>query len=190
MLPILYTIGHSNRSYEELVALLEAHEVQAVADVRRSPGSRSQPQFQAHSLAVALPESGIEYLPCKILGGRRTPLQDSPNSGWTNPGFRGYADYMATPEFEAGLKFLLEFAAHKPYAIMCAEAVPWRCHRNLVADAAVRLHGWEVRHIMSATKYNAHEAIPFGRIIDQKLVYPADDMLAPLAGLTGPLQRP
>lgn len=173
----LYTIGHSTHTLDELVDLLNTYDIQLLADIRSLPGSRRLPHFNAENLATELPARGIEYLPFKQLGGRRKGLKDSPNTGWHHPAFRSYADYMATPEFAAGLKKLLKLAARRRVAIMCAEAVPWRCHRNLVADAAVLLHGWQVRHIMSARQANAHKPMEFARVQGDHLVYPADDLL-------------
>lgn len=176
---VLYTIGHSTRPFEEFVEMLKAHHICALADVRSMPGSRRLPQYNADAMAEALPAHSVAYLPWKSLGGRRRPLKDSINTGWHHPAFRGYADYMATPEFNESLKELLGLATHQPTVIMCAEAVPWRCHRNLVADAAVLLHGWEVRHIMTQARYDVHKPRPFARIAGHHLEYPADDLFAP-----------
>lgn len=178
--PVLYTIGHSNRELAAFLAMLQAHGIGAVADVRSMPGSRRLPQFNAESLVQSLSEAGIQYWPCKELGGRRKPSADSRNIGWHHPAFRAYADYMETPEFRIGLEQLLARACHIPTAIMCAEAVPWRCHRNMVADAAVLLMYWEVRHIMTDKKADPHKPAAFARVEGDHLFYPApDDLLSP-----------
>src|SRR5215469_15174773 len=153
-MPKLYTIGHSTRTLEELVEALRSHGVRAVADVRRFPGSRRLPWFAAENLAIALPKMELEYLPFLDLGGRRRTSTDSPNTGWRNASFRGYADYMQTPDFAVALDRLIEKASSGPTAIMCAEAVPWRCHRSLIADAML-IRGWEVLDIYDAKKASA-----------------------------------
>jgi uncharacterized protein (DUF488 family) len=133
----LYTIGHSNRSIDEFVALLQAHGIKQVVDVRTAAGSRKNPQFMKDVLARALELHGTRYTHLPALGGFRKPHPDSINAAWRNESFRGYADYMQTPEFETALAELLDLAAREPTAVMCAEAVPWRCHRSLIADAVV-----------------------------------------------------
>ncbi|HSR26528.1 MAG TPA: DUF488 domain-containing protein, partial [Candidatus Eisenbacteria bacterium] len=144
----LFTVGHSTRSLDELVSLLREHEITLLADVRTVPGSRRMPHFARAALAAELPGLGIEYVHVPELGGLRRPRPDSPNGGWRNESFRGYADHMATAEFRAGLARLLEeLGRDRNVAIMCAEAVPWRCHRSLVADALL-VHGIEARHII------------------------------------------
>ncbi len=144
----VFTIGHSTRDSGEFVEMLVAHGVEALADVRRYPASRRWPHFNAGEMAQWLPEAGIAYLPYSSLGGRRRalPVTESPNTGWENEGFRGYADYMQTEEFEASLNVFCVDAA-SPTAVMCAEALPWRCHRWLLADALIA-RGWTVTHIM------------------------------------------
>src|SRR5579871_674121 len=144
-LPV-YTIGHSTRSLEELLAILAAHGVERLADVRKVPRSRRHPHFAAESLVRALPAAGVAYRHFPDLGGLRRPLPNSTNNAWQEPGFRGYADYMQTPEFAAALETLMRFAAEAPACVMCAEAVWWRCHRRLLADALVA-RGLEVRHL-------------------------------------------
>jgi len=175
---LLYTVGHSNRSLDEFVSLINAYGIQALADIRSMPGSRRLPHFNAETLEIELPKNGIEYLRFKILGGRRKASKDSPNTGWQHPAFRGYADYMATPEFADGMRQLLDQAGKKQLTVMCAEALPWRCHRNLVADAAVLLYGWEVRHIMTEKKYDVHKPKSFAEVCDGHLEYPADDLFS------------
>ena len=131
----IYTIGHSTRTLDELVALLAEHGATRLADIRRYPGSRRHPQFSRESLAEALPARGIEYVHFEDLGGRRNPLKNSRNTAWENDQFRGYADYMGTPPFHAAVDRLL--ASERATAVMCAEAVPWRCHHSLIADTLV-----------------------------------------------------
>lgn len=157
----VHTIGHSTRSIEEFIELLQGHGVKLLADVRTIPKSRRVPQFNGDILPPSLEAAGIHYVHMKKLGGLRHPRKDSPNIGWRNEGFRGYADYMATEEFRTALSELVEAARESPTAIMCAEAVPWRCHRSLVADALVVLHGATVRHIMSLTRADTHKLTPF-----------------------------
>lgn len=170
----LYTIGHSTRSIEEFVALLRAHGVAQVADVRSIPKSRHCPQFHLDALGPSLEAAGIGYAHLKTLGGRRSTHKDSLNTGWRNASFRGYADYMGTAEFAQGLEELMVMAGERPTAIMCAEAVPWRCHRSLIADA-MTLRGWDVREIVSAAPARTHPLTPFLKMIDGKLRYPGPD---------------
>lgn len=175
--PTLYTVGHSTRTWSEFLALLQAHSITALADIRRFPGSMRLPQFGADSMAEDLSSAGIDYLPYKDLGGRRRPAPDSLNLGWHNPSFRAYADYMETADFLMALAHLLDVAEEHRTVIMCAEAVPWRCHRNLVADAAVLLFGWDVRHIMTEKKATLHKPAAFARVEGDHLIYPADDLI-------------
>lgn len=165
----IYTIGHSTRSAEELVMLLREHGVTRLADVRRYPGSRRHPQFSRESLEATLPHHAIAYLHFEDLGGRRRPAKGSSNAAWENEQFRGYADYMATPEFHAAVDRLL--ATDDPTAVMCAEAVPWRCHRNLLADELVR-RGVEVIHILAAGSAQPHALNPMARIERDRVIYP------------------
>ena len=168
----IYTVGHSTRTLDELMALLREHGVERLVDIRRYPGSRRLPHFSRDSLAAALPD----YIHMPELGGRRKPLPDSPNDGWRNEQFRAYADYMATPEFRAAIDRLVALASEKPAAIMCAEAVPWRCHRNLVSDELTR-RGIEVCHITGPGKAARHTLNPMARTEGDHLVYPASDQL-------------
>src|SRR5262249_51881076 len=131
----VFTVGHSTLPIDRFVALLRAYGIERLADIRTVPRSRHNPQFNANALGAALGEAGIEYLPMTVLGGLRRPRKDSPNAGWRNESFRGYADYMQTDTFESGLGALIDLSRKKRVAIMCAEAVPWRCHRSLVGDA-------------------------------------------------------
>jgi uncharacterized protein (DUF488 family) len=173
-MPTLHTVGHSTRSLDELIALLAAHGVNGVADVRRFAGSRRLPHFNAENLAAALPSRGLLYLPCPLLGGRRKPAAESVNHGWRNASFRAYADYMQTPPFTEGLQQLMDRAISTPLAIMCAEAVPWRCHRSLIADALL-IRGWTVIDIMSETKATPHKLTPFARVHATQITYPPEE---------------
>jgi uncharacterized protein (DUF488 family) len=169
---ILYTIGHSTRSLDELVSLLREQAIERLADIRRYPGSRRYPHFSRQSLESELPRHGIEYIHVPELGGRRKPLPDSPNTGLRNEQFRGYADHMATAEFAQALDDLLTAGATT--AIMCAEAVPWRCHRNLVADELTR-RDHEVIHILAPGSTQKHAMNPRARIEGNHLEYRTGD---------------
>jgi uncharacterized protein (DUF488 family) len=170
-MPTIFTAGHSTRTLEELIETLKAHKVEAVADVRRFAGSRRLPHFNAEHLAAELPKRGMAYYPCPLLGGRRKPDANSVNVGWRNQSFRAYADYMQTPAFLKGLESLMEKARLAPLAMMCAEAVPWRCHRSLIADALI-VRGWTVLDVMSRTKATPHKLTPFARVDGTRLTYP------------------
>jgi uncharacterized protein (DUF488 family) len=170
-LPI-FTIGHSTRSAAEFVALLQAHGITGVADVRAVPRSRRHPHFSRDALAAVLRAAGIEYRHDAALGGKRAPRADSPNGGWRDPAFRGYADHTMTQEFSAAIAALLAFAAVRRVAVMCAEAKWWECHRQLVADVLVA-RGLEVRHIMSVRDAPAHELTSFARVIAGGVQYPS-----------------
>jgi uncharacterized protein (DUF488 family) len=168
----IFTIGHSTRTATEFVALLHAHHITVVADVRAVPRSRRHPHFSREALAAVLAAAGIEYRHEPALGGKRTPRPDSPNGGWRDPAFRGYADHMATQEFSAAVAALLALAADRRVAVMCAEAKWWECHRQLVADALVA-KGRAVCHIVSVRDAPAHELTPFARVIDGRVQYPS-----------------
>ena len=168
--PTLWTIGHSTRSIDELTAILHAHRIEAVADVRRFPASRRLPQFHTDALEQALGSSDIGYTWIGALGGRRRAAPDSPNDGWRHPAFRGYADYIATEEFAAGLFELLLVARGLDTAIMCAEILWWRCHRRLIADVMSVL-GWRVVHIYDASKAEEHQLAPPAYRVDGQLSY-------------------
>jgi uncharacterized protein (DUF488 family) len=173
---LVLTISHSTRSIEEFIDLLRAHGARALIDVRRYPGSRRFPQFAKDTLAASLEHAGIEYVHEPDLGGRRSPRKNSPNTAWRNEQFRGYADHLATPMFEAALTRVLERKG--PVALMCAEAVPWRCHRQLISDV-LTLRGHEVRHILSTSRASLHhpnENAHMGE--DGVITYPAS-MAAP-----------
>ena len=174
--PTVYTIGHSTRPAGEFVALLTSHRVRMLVDVRTIPRSRHNPQFNSDALATALSEAGIGYTHMKSLGGLRRPLPDSINAGWRNESFRGYADYMQTPAFSAALDELIATANDQPTAIMCAEAVPWRCHRSLVADALL-VHGVGAEEITSETRTTPHKLTSFAHVSGTTLTYPPDDLL-------------
>jgi uncharacterized protein (DUF488 family) len=167
----IFTVGHSTRSLEELVELLRAHGVKALADVRAFPGSRRYPHFNAENLAAELPGHGLAYLPFPALGGRRKGAADSINTGWRNASFRAYADYMQTPAFSAALDELIHVARASPTAIMCSEAVPWRCHRSLIADALL-VRGWRVLDIMTPARAQEHKLAPFAKVEGLQITYP------------------
>lgn len=169
--PDIFTIGHSNRPADELLRMLQAHGVQFVADIRTIPRSRHNPQFNADVLGQMLHQAGIGYRHIPQLGGLRRPRKDSPNTAWQNASFRGYADYMQTDEFSRALDELCELARERRLAILCAEAVPWRCHRSLVADA-VLARGGACRHILSSSRAEPHHLTPFARIERGKVSYP------------------
>jgi len=160
----LFTIGHSTRTSDELIRLLAEHGIERLVDVRRFPGSRRHPQFAREALAGSLAAAAIEYLHEPDLGGRRQPLPDSPHTAWRVAAFRGYADYMGSPPFAVALARLLRLAAAAPTVILCAEAVPWRCHRRLIADAAT-VAGTEVVHILGPGRAERHELDPKARVV-------------------------
>lgn len=168
---VLWTIGHSTRPINELITLLKAHRVQQLVDVRTIPRSRHNPQFNNDNLSTNLKHEDILYEHMPQLGGLRKAKKDSINLGWRNASFRGYADYMQTDEFRRALEELMAESRLQRTAIMCAEAVPWRCHRSLIADALIT-RGWEVRHIMSEAKANAHQLTSFASVENGLLYYP------------------
>ncbi len=170
----ILTIGHSNRPIEELLELLAAHGVKRLMDVRTIPRSRHNPQFNSDALKKSVKAAGIAYTHMKNLGGLRHASPDSLNTGWRNASFRGYADYMQTKEFDDALERLIEIAAKKRCAIMCAEAVPWRCHRSLIADA-LTARNIAVEHIMSRTTRKPHSLTPFARVHGTEVTYPAPE---------------
>jgi uncharacterized protein (DUF488 family) len=171
-MPTVWTIGHSNRAFGEFRDLLRASAIEQAADVRRYPTSRKWPHFDATALAAALPASGIAYLPMPDLGGRRTALADSPHVAWRNPMFRGYADYLDTAEGAEALARLEEAARARPTAFFCAEAVPWRCHRSLVADA-LTARGWTTLDILGPGQLRTHLLPEFARRLEGRIVYDA-----------------
>jgi uncharacterized protein (DUF488 family) len=172
-----HTIGHSTRPLEDFIALLRDHGVERLADIRRYPGSRRYPHFSRDALAVSLPAHGIAYIHVPELGGRRHPAADSPNTALRNEQFRAYADHMASHEFRIAVDALLALEGRT--AVMCAEAVPWRCHRNLLSDELLR-RGVEVAHIIGRGEAKRHEMSPMARIEGDHLVYPAEQSALPL----------
>lgn len=175
----LWTIGHSTRSLEEFIALLTRNRIEALADVRHFPGSRKYPHFNVEPLRDAVQQAGITYVPFTELGGRRKVAPDSPNTAWRHPAFRGYADYMATDAFHAGITRLKTLAIQKHTAIMCAEAVWWRCHRGLISDV-FKLNGTRVLHIMGPGEPREHPYTSAAHAVDGHLDYSADQHQLPL----------
>ena len=170
----VYTIGHSTRTLEDFVALLRAHGVQRLVDVRTVPRSRHNPQFNRETLPQALQVAGIAYAHMAALGGLRKPQPDSANAGWRNLSFRGYADHMQTEGFVRGLDEVSAAADHERLALMCAEAVPWRCHRSLIADALLA-RGIPVEEIVDAKRRTPHRLTPFAVVQDRSVHYPPPD---------------
>jgi uncharacterized protein (DUF488 family) len=171
--PIVLTVGHSTRTVEEFIGLLQAHAVSRVIDVRTVPRSRHNPQFNKDSLPSSLKKAGLGYVHIPGLGGLRHAQPDSLNRGWRNASFRGYADYMQTPEFEQSLEGLIQLANQGRIALMCAEAVPWRCHRSLIADALL-VHGIRTEDIMSPTRRQVHTLTPFAKVRGTAITYPTE----------------
>jgi uncharacterized protein (DUF488 family) len=167
---VIYTIGHSTRPLAEFIDLLKGHGIEQLADVRTVPRSKRHPHFAAEALERSLAAAGVRYRHFPALGGLRKPRKDSTNGAWRVEGFRGYADYMETPSFEAGIDALLGFAA-APTTVMCAEAVWWQCHRQLIADALVA-RGVDVRHIVSAAAPKSHVLTSFARVAGTRVTYP------------------
>ena len=175
--PVVLTIGHSTRTLEELAQLLQAHGVTRLVDVRTVPRSRQNPQFNRDTLPAALRGAQITYVHMPGLGGLRHTRPDSPNTGWRNASFRGFADYMQTPDFADSLAVLIALAEHERIAIMCAEAVPWRCHRSLIADALLA-RGIRVEHLYSATHSRPHALTPWAKVKGARITYPAEALAA------------
>ncbi len=172
--PVVLTVGHSTRTLEEFIRLLQSHGATRVVDVRTVPRSRHNPQFNKVSLPGSLKKAGLGYVHLPGLGGLRHAKRDSLNLGWRNASFRGYADYMQTPEFEQSLEGLIQLADHDRIALMCAEAVPWRCHRSLIADALF-VHGIRTEDILSSTRRQVHTVTPFAKVQGTRITYPAED---------------
>ena len=168
----IYAVGHSTRTVEELVELLRAHGVETLADIRTVPRSRTNPQFNRDALPRTLAAAGLRYAHLPRLGGLRRPRPESPNAAWRNTSFRGYADYMLTEDFAQGLEELRLLAGEGPVAVMCAEALRWRCHRSLVADA-LYARGVQVLHITSRTRAEPHRLTPFAELHGRQVLYPA-----------------
>jgi uncharacterized protein (DUF488 family) len=173
----IYTIGHSTRSIDDFVALLEREGIRALVDVRAFPMSRRYPHFNQDALAAALAAHGVAYRHEPALGGRRRPRADSPNGAWRNESFRAYADHMGTPAFREAITELMGGAARGPTTVMCAEAVPWRCHRFLIADALVA-RGCEVRHVLDAST-DRHVLMDMAHVESGEVTYPPVDPPAP-----------
>jgi uncharacterized protein (DUF488 family) len=173
----IWTIGHSTRTIDKFISLLEEHGIKLLADVRSLPGSKRYPQFNKETLADSLAKAGIRYEHFPELGGRRKARPDSRNTAWRNASFRGYADYMETEEFDKGVKRLLDIATEfGPAAIMCAEAVWWRCHRSLISDY-LKARGIEVMHILDANKTEPHPYTSAAQIVNSELSYAAESLL-------------
>ena len=170
----IWTIGHSTRTIDEFISLLKENEIKLLGDVRAWPGSKRYPQFNKEALAESLTAHGISYEHFPELGGKRKSKPDSRNTAWRNASFRGYADYMETEQFQKGIERLLDVAEETgPTAIMCAEAVWWRCHRSLIADY-LKVRGVEVLHILGANKLEPHPYTPAARIVDGVLSYASE----------------
>ncbi len=169
----MFTVGHSTHPIDEFVALLKAHGIEQVADVRTVPKSRHNPQFWREELEQSLPAAGIAYTWLEALGGLRHSKKDSPNMGWRNTSFRGYADYMQTDAFAAGLEELLTLSEGPTTTVMCAEAVPWRCHRSLIGDALL-VRDIEVLDIMSPTQAKPHRLTSFAHVNGLTITYPPE----------------
>lgn len=185
------TVGHSTRSLHELAALVLAHGVETIADVRTVPRSRRHPHFNRESLPEALRDHGLSYVHLPGLGGLRRPRPDSPNTAWRHSGFCGYADHMQTPAFERSLEDLIDLARRARVAVMCAEAVPWRCHRSLLADA-LTVRGLRVEHILTPARRDLHALHPTARPDGLRLTYPSPTPSLPGLEETAPArsQRP
>jgi uncharacterized protein (DUF488 family) len=169
---VIWTVGHSNRPVKDLISLLAEQSISAVADVRRFPGSKRQPQFGRESLEASLRLAGIGYRHFEALGGRRSGSRaGSPNTAWRSASFNAYADHMLTGEFQTALDELTTLAVKSRTAILCAEAVPWRCHRQLIADALVA-RGWDVRHILATGHTQPHRLTEFAKVSDGHVTYP------------------
>ncbi len=174
----VFTVGHSTHPIERFIGMLKAHGVKRLVDVRTIPKSRHNPQFNQEALAESLREAGMSYRWAKALGGLRHAKAESPNSGWRNASFRGYADYMQTAEFAAAVDDLVAHAAGDDLVLMCAEAVPWRCHRSLIADALL-VRKLTVMDIMSETKAVPHKLTSFARVVGTRITYPPEPAAAP-----------
>lgn len=166
----IWTIGHSTRTLEAFEAMLQSFQIELVTDIRSFPGSRKFPQFNKEALEISLPAINIQYIHLKSLGGRRKVNPGSKNTAWRHPAFRGYADYMETDAFKAGIKELEEMAVKKRTAYMCSEAVWWRCHRSMVSDY-LKVRGWKVMHIMDTGKAEEHPYTAPARIVNGGLSY-------------------
>ena len=171
----VWTVGHSNHPLESFLEILKAHDIERVLDVRRFPASRKWPHFNAASLERSLPEAGVDYAGRPGLGGRRKARPDSPHRAWRVEAFRGYADFMDTPEFAGELAGVVEMARERRSALMCAEALPWRCHRSLIADALLA-RGWEVLEILSEKEARRRELPSFARLEGTRVIYDVGEL--------------
>lgn len=169
---LIYTIGHSTRSTREFIKIIKSFDIELLIDIRHYPGSRYCPQFGKSRLKATLKRHSIDYLHLEELGGRRKPEKTPTNAGWRNSAFKGYADYMQTREFKTALKELMKLSKKQTVVIMCAEAVPWRCHRSLVGDALL-IEGYEVLDIFDALKTKPHKLTSFAKVKGKKISYPA-----------------
>ncbi len=169
----IFTVGHSTLPIGDFIALLKAYGIQCLADIRTVPRSRHNPQFNSDSLAASLGEQKIAYVALRALGGLRHPRKDSPNGGWRNESFRGYADYMQTDEFTRGLEELIAHSRRQRTVMMCAEAVPWRCHRSLVGDALL-VRDIPAVEILSADNWRYHKLTPFAHVEGRSITYPPE----------------
>ena len=186
MPPTVWTIGHSTRELDEFLGLLAGSSIELVADVRRFPGSRRHPQFNREALEASLALSGVGYRHYGDLGGRRgARAAGSPNTAWRVDAFNAFADYMDTPAFAAALDDVTEHARDTRTAVMCSEAVPWRCHRRLIADALI-VRGWSVYDIIGPHKVEPHALTPFARVEGERLTYPAEPLFPTDGGETAP----
>jgi uncharacterized protein (DUF488 family) len=170
--PELWTIGHSTKLIEDFLALLRSYGIQCLVDVRTVPRSRHNPQYDTEALAAHLKSAKLTYVHMPQLGGLKKAKKDSVNVGWKNASFRGYADYMQSEQFQRALEQLMAESRKRPTAVMCAEAVPWRCHRSLIADALL-IRGWAVRHIMTKTKADTHRLTRFAVVEADRITYPS-----------------
>ncbi len=175
----VFTVGHSTMPIERFIALLQTYGVKRLVDIRSAPRSRHNPQFNDTSLAESLTARQIEWVHIQALGGLRRAHKDSPNTGWRNESFRGYADYMQSEEFRDALETLIRMSRQERAAIMCAEAVPWRCHRSLVADA-LTVRGIPAVEILSESSYRMHKLAPFARVEGTRITYPPGQATLPL----------
>jgi uncharacterized protein (DUF488 family) len=170
---VIWTIGHSTRTLEEFIAMLQSFQIELVADIRSYPGSKRFPQFNKEALELSLPEKGINYIHLRELGGRRKVSPDSINTGWRVAAFRGYADHMDTETFKHGIEKLEGLAEKQRTAYMCSEAVWWRCHRSLVSDY-LKVQGWTVMHILSIAKAEEHPYTSPAKVVNGILNYAKD----------------
>jgi uncharacterized protein (DUF488 family) len=171
---VVLTIGHSTRKLEDFISLLQEFVVQEVVDIRSIPRSRHNPQFNGEGLRNSLKESGISYVHMPGLGGLRHSVLNTVNMGWRNLSFRGFADYMQEEEFEKSIEELMKLAKMARIVIMCAEALPWRCHRNLIADA-LSIRGFQVEHILSSTSLQTHKITPWAKVNGTQISYPSEE---------------